>query len=97
MIRGGVPAADVEPYLHARAWLTDAARLLGRTSEALAAELVDTMLRSGAVVLRDGRLFAAAEHTPVAAESLRAAVPPELGPAGATGASQRGLRRSLPS
>ncbi|MEV1066705.1 MBL fold metallo-hydrolase [Streptomyces sp. NPDC050263] len=75
MIREGIPVADVEPYLHARAWLADAARLLGRTSEALAAELVETMLRSGAVVLRDGRLHASAEYTPVAAESLRVPFP----------------------
>ena len=58
-----------------RAWLTDAARLLGSTPEALAAELVDGMVRSGAVVLRDERLHAAAEHTPVAAESLRVPFP----------------------
>ncbi|MFF3337005.1 MBL fold metallo-hydrolase [Streptomyces sp. NPDC002888] len=75
MIRGGVPTTEVEPYLHDRAWLTDAARLLGRTSEALAAELVDTMLRSGAIVLRDGRLHATAEHTPVAAAALRVPFP----------------------
>jgi glyoxylase-like metal-dependent hydrolase (beta-lactamase superfamily II) len=75
MIRDGIPVGEVEPYLHARAWLTDAARLLGRTPEALAAELVDTMLRSGAIVLRDKRLHAAAEHTPVAAESLRVPFP----------------------
>ncbi|MFE2181308.1 hypothetical protein [Streptomyces sp. NPDC059455] len=71
MIRGGIPADAIEPYLHARAWLTDAARLLDRTPDALAHELVTTMLRSGAVVLRDGRLHAAADHTPVAAETLR--------------------------
>jgi hypothetical protein len=82
MIRSGIPVDQVEPYLHARAWLTDAAGLLGSTPEALAAELVDTMVRSGAVVLRDGRLHAAAEHTPVAAESLQ--VPfPRAWPAGA--------------
>ena len=75
MIRDGIPAADVEPYLNARAWLTDAARLLARPQEALAAELVDTMLRSGAAVVRDGRLYAAAEHTSVAAESLRVPFP----------------------
>lgn len=75
MIRGGIPRAEVEPYLHARAWLTDAARLLGRTPEALAAEVLDTMLRNGAVALRDGRLHAAAEHTPVAAQSLRVPFP----------------------
>jgi glyoxylase-like metal-dependent hydrolase (beta-lactamase superfamily II) len=75
MIREGIPADRIEPYLHARAWLADAARLLGRTTEALAAELVDTMLRSGAVVLRDEKLYAAAEHTPVTAESLRVPLP----------------------
>jgi glyoxylase-like metal-dependent hydrolase (beta-lactamase superfamily II) len=75
MIREGIPADQIEPYLHARVWLTDAARLLGRIPEALAAELVDTMIRSGAVVLRDKRLYAAAEHTPVTAESLRVSFP----------------------
>ncbi|WP_329213933.1 MBL fold metallo-hydrolase [Streptomyces sp. NBC_01485] len=75
MIRGGVPADEVEPYLHVRAWLTDAARLLGEAPEALATELVDTMLRSGAIALRDGRLHATAEHTPVTAESLRVPYP----------------------
>lgn len=75
MIHDGIPADTVEPYLQARAWLTDAARLLGRTSEALAAELVDTMLRSGAIVLRDGRLHASSAHTPVAAATLRVPFP----------------------
>ena len=70
MIRGGIATAEVEPYLHARAWLTDAARLLNLTPEALAAELIRTMLASGALVLRDGCLHAAADHTPVRAESL---------------------------
>jgi hypothetical protein len=56
-------------------WLTDAARLLRSTPEALAAELVDNMLRSGAVVLRDNRLHAAAQHTPVAADSIRVPFP----------------------
>lgn len=70
MIRGGIPAGEVEPYLHARAWLTDAARLLGVAPETLAAELVTTMLGNGAIVLRDGRLHAAAHHTPVAAGTL---------------------------
>ncbi|MFF1682769.1 MBL fold metallo-hydrolase [Streptomyces sp. NPDC058256] len=75
MIRGGIPVDEVEPYLHARAWLTDAARLLGRTPEALAAELIRTMLRSGAIVPRDGCLHAAAEHTPVPTGSLRVPYP----------------------
>ncbi|MPY56666.1 MBL fold metallo-hydrolase [Streptomyces spongiae] len=83
MIRGGIPADGIEPYLHARAWLTDAARLLGLTPEALAHELVTTMLRSGAIVLRDGRLHSATDHTPVAAETLRVPYPrawPGMGP-----------------
>jgi hypothetical protein len=75
MIRDGIPADEVEPYLHARAWLTDAARLLDRTPETLAAELVDTMLRSGAIARRDGRLHAAAVHAPAAAETLRVPFP----------------------
>jgi glyoxylase-like metal-dependent hydrolase (beta-lactamase superfamily II) len=75
MIRGGIPADEAEPYLHARAWLADAARLLGSTPEVLAAELVDTMLHSGAIILRGGRLHAAAEHTPVVAASLRVPFP----------------------
>lgn len=75
MIREGMPSAEVEPYLQARTWLTDAARLLSRTPETLAAELVRTMLAGGSVVLRDGHLHAAADHTPVTAESLRVPYP----------------------
>ncbi|MGW2088323.1 MBL fold metallo-hydrolase [Streptomyces sp. NPDC001880] len=75
MIRGGIPAGEVEPYLHARAWLTDAARLLEAPPEILAAELVTTMLGSGAIVLRDGRLHAAAQHTAVTAGTLRVPYP----------------------
>ena len=71
----GIPIREVEPYLHARAWLIDAARLLGSTPEALASELVDTMLRSGVLALRDQRLHAAAEHTPVVANTLRVPFP----------------------
>lgn len=75
MIRDGIPSDEVEPYLRARAWLADAARLLRRTPEALAAKLVVTMLTSGAIILRSGRLHATAEHTPVAAGSLRVPFP----------------------
>ncbi|MFJ8399163.1 MBL fold metallo-hydrolase [Streptomyces microflavus] len=75
MIRDGIPADEVGPYLLARAWLADAARLLDLTPEALATELVTTMLASGATVLRGGRLHAAADHTPVAPESLRVPYP----------------------
>ncbi|MFC9763521.1 MBL fold metallo-hydrolase [Rhodococcus jostii] len=86
MIRDGIAADEVEPYLLARAWLADAAQLLRRTPEALAAELVGTMIRSGAVVVRDKRLHAAAEYSPVLPEALRAPYPPAWpAPAGRRG------------
>jgi hypothetical protein len=75
MIRDGIPTDEIEAYLHARAWLTDAARLLGSPAEELAGELVETMLRSGAITLRDNRLHAAADHTPVAVNTLRVPFP----------------------
>jgi hypothetical protein len=59
MIYDGIPTGEVEPYLHARAWLIDAARLL------------DT----GAIVVCDGRLRAVAEHTPVAPDTFRVPFP----------------------
>ncbi|MFD7874708.1 hypothetical protein ACFV5G_11470 [Streptomyces sp. NPDC059766] len=75
MIRDGIPADEIEPYLHARAWLADAARLLDLAPEALADELVAAMRRSGAVVVRGGRLHAAADHTRVAPGTLRVPYP----------------------
>ena len=75
MIHGGIPTDEIESYLHARAWLTDAAQLLGSTPEALAAELVDTMLRSGGIAVRDQHLHATADHTPVAANTLQVPFP----------------------
>lgn len=65
MIYGGLPTDQVEGYLVERAWLTDAARLLRTTPEALASELVGSMVDKGALVVQDGRLRAAAEHTAV--------------------------------
>jgi glyoxylase-like metal-dependent hydrolase (beta-lactamase superfamily II) len=70
MIRGGIPTTQVEQYLHQRAWLIDAARLLDQAPDALAAELVESMLRGGSIVVREGRIYAAAEHAPVTPESL---------------------------
>jgi glyoxylase-like metal-dependent hydrolase (beta-lactamase superfamily II) len=70
MIRDGIPVALAEPYLHERAWLIDAARLLGRAPDVLATELVESMLRSGSIVARQGRLHAAAEHVPISPISL---------------------------
>jgi hydroxyacylglutathione hydrolase len=65
IIRGGIPLTDLDSYLLARAWLTDAATLLRRPATELATELVDTMRRSGAVIERDGRLCAGTDHAPV--------------------------------
>ena len=48
----------MEPSLQQRAWATDAARLVDLIPEALADELLTTMLSSGAVALRDGRFHA---------------------------------------
>jgi len=84
MIRDGILRDEVEPYLHVQAWLTDAARLLDTTPEAFAAELIETMLRSGAITLRDKRLHASAEHTPVTAESLQVPFPRAWPPATST-------------
>ncbi len=70
MIREGIPITQAEPYLHERTWLIDAARLLGRAPDVLATELVESMLRNGSIVARQGRLHAAAEHVPVSPVSL---------------------------
>ena len=75
MIRSGIPVGEIEGYPHAREWLIDAARLLGRTSEALAAELVHGMVHSGAIALCDGQLQAAAEHVPVTTATMRVPFP----------------------
>ncbi|MEV0070790.1 MULTISPECIES: MBL fold metallo-hydrolase [unclassified Amycolatopsis] len=80
MIRDGIPTDAVEPYLHARAWLKDAAWLLRRSPESLATELITTMLRAGSILSRDGKLHAAAEHTPVPPSSLQQP-PPATWPA----------------
>lgn len=81
MIRGGIPEAEVEAYLVARQWLVDGARLLRRTPEDLAGELLTSMLDAGAIVRRDGRVHAAAEHRPVAPGSLPTGFPRSWPPA----------------
>lgn len=70
MIRDGIPVEDVEDYLVARAWLQDAATQVDREVGILAGELVDGMVRSGALVVQEGRLRAAAEHSRVRPEAL---------------------------
>jgi hydroxyacylglutathione hydrolase len=75
MIRNGIPTTDIETYLLARAWLQDAARLLRSPPDALTGELTTTMINSGAIEQRDGRLHAAAEHTPVDQTTLNVPFP----------------------
>jgi glyoxylase-like metal-dependent hydrolase (beta-lactamase superfamily II) len=75
MIRGGIPSNQVETYLQERAWLNDAARLLDTTPEDLATELIGRMTTAGAVIVRDGRLCAAAEHASVPPDTLRIPMP----------------------
>ncbi|WP_217902953.1 MULTISPECIES: MBL fold metallo-hydrolase [unclassified Rhodococcus (in: high G+C Gram-positive bacteria)] len=70
MIRGGITVADVDEYLNRRMWLTDAARLLRTSPESLSSELVESMVRSKAVVVRSGILHAAAAHTAVSQRAL---------------------------
>ena len=65
MIHDGIPLEVVEPYLHARVWLVDAARLLSRTPEGLAAELIDTMLRNSAIVSPRRAAERSCRHTSV--------------------------------
>jgi glyoxylase-like metal-dependent hydrolase (beta-lactamase superfamily II) len=70
MVRGGIPISEVETYILAREWFADGAKLLDRTPENLATELVDSMSAARAVIVRDGRLYAAAPHTSVAADTF---------------------------
>lgn len=75
MIYEGIAADDVEQYLCAQEWFIDAAQLLETTRDELATDLVTGMLRSGAIVHRDARIFAAAEYEPVAAGMLNVPFP----------------------
>jgi hypothetical protein len=72
------PDRRLRPYQRQRAWLIDAARLLRRTPEDLAAEMIGTMLRSGAIVRRDQRIHAAADYVPVAPGRLDVPLPPRM-------------------
>lgn len=75
MIRDGLPSEEIEAYLLQRSWLLDAAQLLNLTPQTLVDDLLASMLGNGALVLREGRIRAAAEHTPVTAQSLRVPYP----------------------
>jgi len=65
MIHNGIPVTDVDGYLRNRPWVIDAGRLLHTTPEEFAHGLIDSMLTSGAITIRDGRLHATADHSPV--------------------------------
>lgn len=81
MIHDGVATGEIGSYLLARAWLHDAATQLRRHPEELAEELVSAMLDSGALVIVDGRVRAAAEHAPVDQHLLRQVpLPRDWGP-----------------
>ena len=71
MIRGGIPTDEVEDYCTSATGTSTPPRLLRRTVEGLAGEHVDSMLRSGAVVVHDGRLHAAADHAPIGPRTLQ--------------------------
>jgi len=80
------PAARWTPQDLSR--LADAARLLSTTPEDFAADLLETMLGSGAIQIQDGRLRAAAEHSHVPAEALQAPFPRAWPPARSIPSSQ---------
>jgi len=65
MIHDGIPPAEIEDYLRARAWVQDAARELGRNGDGFIDELISGMRASGAIKEADGRLRAVAEYEPV--------------------------------
>jgi 16S rRNA (cytosine967-C5)-methyltransferase len=72
---GAETASALMRRLNEPAELALRANRLRTTPEALAAELVDSMVGNGAVVVRNQRVHAAAEHTPVSAGSLRVPFP----------------------
>jgi glyoxylase-like metal-dependent hydrolase (beta-lactamase superfamily II) len=72
MIHQGLPLAEVDAYLARCGWLTDhAAKVLKTTAASVAAKLLQEMRRSGAVVERDGRLWAATPYRPALANWRR--------------------------
>jgi len=75
MIYDGIPAEDLDQYLRARAWFTDAAQLLRLSQDDLASELVRSMTSSSAIVITDGKVRAAAPHTPVDQRTLNIPYP----------------------
>jgi hypothetical protein len=75
IIHKGIPTDDVETYLYQRPWVADAARLVDRELDEFTDELVDTMVRSGAILVTGRRLHAAADHVPVDPITLQIPLP----------------------
>jgi hydroxyacylglutathione hydrolase len=66
MLKGGIPADEVAPFLLQRGWFLDYARYVFRTEPAdFVQPLLQEMLRSGAAGWRDGCLVALTPFTPV--------------------------------
>lgn len=65
MIRDGMPVADLDAYLHERAWVHDAAGTLDTSVDDFVRSLVDSMVTGGAITVSEGRASAAAPATPV--------------------------------
>lgn len=75
MLRGGMTTQQLDEYLPTRDWVYDAARLLNERPEDVIRNLVDSMLSSGALSLRNGTIYAATESTPVDPEFLELPLP----------------------
>jgi glyoxylase-like metal-dependent hydrolase (beta-lactamase superfamily II) len=82
MIRGGLPEAEVAPYLLACPWFGDYSRhCFAAAPEDMVRPLLAEMVRSGAAGWRAGRLVALAPHTPPAPEWPRGPARPDTWPA----------------
>jgi glyoxylase-like metal-dependent hydrolase (beta-lactamase superfamily II) len=75
IIYDGIPLDRVHDYLRARAWLTDAARLLSIEPESLAIELIESMLHSGAIVKDDQRIRATTDYARTEPSAMRVPFP----------------------
>lgn len=68
MLRGGLPAAAVAPYLFASPWFADYARSFDLEPAQFVEPLLAEMLRSRAAGWREGRLVALTPHNPPPAD-----------------------------
>lgn len=75
MINDGVNAGRVDDYLLGKPWFRDAAKLLRADRWAFTGELVDAMVKSGAIVRRGRCFYASADYTPVDPEAMQVPFP----------------------